>query len=392
MKNNRREFIRRCGMATLAAGAFSLSRPGPDFDPGNHGNRISFLSPVDGDMLCEYDGKVSNGSLTTSIKVKAPGDSKVKVNGIKAKYEDGIFVADVSLNNYENTVGLEEEKSGYKESIRIFWLRNFANRYRLSLDDNIWFLRDISGNSYKYRSIFENPLLGFLKQVHDSYGTRIHMNLYYETDGFDLSRMTDKYKSEWKENANWLRLSFHALADKPDKPYINADYLKVKTDCEKVMDQVRRFAGEEVTGPVTTLHWGEATVEGCRALRDCGFKCLPCDFNVDNNLAPCSYYLDVEKRRHINKRLIWRDNREGIIFVRCTIIIDTHKLENIVPFLDDVRKDPHRSAYVDLLVHEQYFYPFYQAYQANYRQKVLTAVKWAVDNGYKPAFLEDCVF
>jgi hypothetical protein len=50
------------------------------------------------------------------------------------------------------------------------------------------------------------------------------------------------------------------------------------------------------------------------------------------------------------------------------------------------------SAYVDLLLHEQYFYPFYSSYQPDYRQKALTSVKWAVNNGYKPAFLEDCVF
>ena len=50
------------------------------------------------------------------------------------------------------------------------------------------------------------------------------------------------------------------------------------------------------------------------------------------------------------------------------------------------------SAYVDLLTHEEYFYPFYSGYQPDYREKVLTAVKWAVNNGYEPAFLEECVF
>jgi hypothetical protein len=285
-----------------------------------------------------------------------------------------------------------DKTTNKNQSIVVYWLKNFVNRYRLSLDDNIWFLRDISQNSSTYKSIFNNPYLGFLKQVHDTYGTKIHINIYYETDGFNLSQLTDKFRNEWKENASWLRLSFHALADKPDNPYKTAGYEKVKKDCDLVMDQIRRFAGKESTGPETTLHWGEATVEGCRALRDSGFVCLPCDFNVDNNLAPCSYYLDVAKRRHINKRLVWRDNKEGIIFVRCTIIIDTHKLENIVPFLNEVKKDPHKSAYIDLLIHEQYFYPFYSGYQPDYRQKVLTAVKWAVDKGYEPAFIGDCVF
>lgn len=358
----------------------------------NQGNEIKFISPIDGDMLNERDGKITNGNLITTIKIAAPSGSCIKVNGIKADYINGIYQADVILKNYKNSIELEEKSTGYRKSIEVYWLRNFANKYRLSLDDNIFFLKDISENANRYKSIFDNPYLGFLKQVHNKYGTKIHINIYYETDGFNLSQLTDKFKNEWQANSGWLRLSFHAYANEPDRPYMNASYEKVRSDCEKVVAQIRRFAGDEMTGPVTTLHWGEATVEGCRGLRDAGYKCLPCDFNVDNNLAPCSFYLDVDQRRHINKRLIWRDNKEGLIFVRCTIIIDTHKLENIVPFLDNVKKDPHSSAYIDLLIHEQYFYPFYRAYQPDYRQKVLTAVKWAADNGYSPALLEECVF
>jgi hypothetical protein len=166
-------------------------------------------------------------------------------------------------------------------------------------------------------------------------------------------------------------------------------------DCTMVTEQIKRFAGEELLGPVTTLHWGEATVEGCRALRDAGYRGQVGDFNVDNELAeiaPVSYYHDLEKRRHIFKRFIWKDNKEDIIFFRSSIIIDCHKLEAIRPFLDNILKDPHQSSYFDLLIHEQYFHPFYRAYQPEYRQKVLTAVGWAVEKGYKPAFLDECIF
>ena len=170
--------------------------------------------------------------------------------------------------------------------------------------------------------------------------------------------MPAKYKEEWKSNADWLRLSFHALANEPDKPYINSSYDEVKQDCKKVMEQIERFAGEEIMGPVTTLHWGEATVDGCRALRDLGYKCQVGDFNVDNDLPPVSYYLEVDQRRHINKRFIWKDNKEDIIFFRSAIIADTHKLGEIPGFLDKIYADPHKSCYMDLLIHEQYFYPF----------------------------------
>jgi hypothetical protein len=391
MKKDRRDFLKMTGISGLALGLTGFKASHTESISGNPGNEIKFLSPIDGDMLNEYDGTVSDGNLIINVKIAAPSGSRIKVNGVKAKYIDGIFQADAILKNYENVIGIAEGKKGYKESIKVFRLKNYTGKYRFSFDDNIWFLKDISNNADRYKSIFENPYLGFLKQVHDPYGTKIHLNLYYQTDGFNLSQMTEKYKNEWRANAEWLGLSFHALANDPDRPYINAGYDQVKKDCALVKEQIRRFAGEEVMGPETTLHWGEATVEGCRALRDSGYTALAGYFNVDDSKAPVSYYLNEEQRRHLKNRFIWRDNKEGIIFARIALVVNTVKLEEILPYLDNVKKtlNPH---YIDLMIHEQYFYPHYVAYQPDWREKVMTAVKWAVDNGYKPGFLKECVF
>jgi len=358
-------------------------------DPDN--GIIKFISPIDGDMLNEYDGTIANDKLVTSVKVSAPEKSKIFINGTKAKYVNGIYQANVSLTKYENFIELRDEKSGYNVYIKVFWLKHYTNRYRFSIDDNIWFLKDIYNNSDRYKSIFENPYLNCLKEIHDTYGTKIHLNLFYQTEGFNLSQMTDKYKDEWKANAIWLGLSFHALQEFPDRPYLNAGYDQVKKDCMLVQEQIRRFAGEEVMGHETTLHWGESKVDGCRALRDCGYTALAGYFNVDDNQAPVSYYLSDEQKRHLKKRFIWRDNKEGLIFARLALVINTVKLEQVVPYLDNVKKtyNPH---YIDLMIHEQYFYPYYSAYQPDWKEKVMTAVKWAVDNGFKPGFLDECVF
>jgi hypothetical protein len=355
--------------------------------------KCTILFPRDGDMLNERDGELlEDGSL--SVPVKVISDQEVYINGLKAAFKDGLYQASVSLKSYENTVTVTCGKE--TETLKVYRFKNYVGKYRLSLDDNIWFLEDLAKNSRIYRSLFENPYLNLMKRIHDRYGTKIHINIYYQTEGsFNLTMMPDKYKSEWMENADWLRLSFHALADKPDKPYIRAGYDEVKRDCEKVLEQIRRFAGEPLIGPVTTLHWGEATPEGCRALRDCGYKCLVADFNVDNELAervPVSYYLSLEQRRNIFRRFIWKDNANDIIFFRSAIIIDTHPLDKIEPFLDNIGNHPNRSAYIDLLIHEQYFYPHYKGYQPEYEEKILTAVRWAVNKGYKPAFLDECIF
>ena len=377
-------------MAGLAMGLSGIESSHLESISGIPGNEIKFIFPIDGDMLNEYDGIISDGDLVTKVKIAAPPGSKIKVNGLKTRYIDGVYHADVRLKNYENAIGLVDEKNGYKESIKVFWLKNYANKYRFSIDDNIWFLKDISINEDRYKSIFENVYLGFLKQVHDTYGTKIHLNIFYQTEGFNLSQMTDKFKNEWKANASWLGLSFHALGEFPDKPYISAGYDQVKKDCKLVMDQIRRFAGTEVMGPETTLHWGEGTVEGCRALRDSGYTVLAGYFNVDDNKASVSYYLNEEQRRNIKNRFIWRDNKEGITFARIALVVNTVKLKEILPYLENVKKsfNPH---YIDLMIHEQYFYPDYAGYQPDFGEKMMTAVKWAVDNGYKPGFLKECV-
>jgi hypothetical protein len=385
MMSSRREFLKKAGLASVALGTGSLETQMPKNDT------IKFISPIDGDMLHLYDGTISNGRLSIKVKIKAPSGSRIKVNGVKTRFVDGIYQAEAVLENYENAIQLHDEKSGYKEAIKVFYLKNYINKYRFSFDDNIWFLQDIHNNADRYASLFENPYLGFLKNIHDSYGTKMHFNIYYQTEGFNLSQMTEKFKDEWRRNADWIRLSFHALADKPDRPYIAAGYDQVKKDCDLVKEQIRRFAGTEVMGPVTTLHWGEANVEGCRALRDSGYTVLAGYFNIDDRLAPVSYYLSKEQRHHLYNRFIWRDNREGIIFSRMAIVVNSVKLDQIQQYLDQVKK-VHNAPYIDLMIHEQYYYPHYSSYQPDWREKVLTAVKWADANGYKPGFLEESVF
>jgi hypothetical protein len=351
---------------------------------------ISFISPVDGDMLHAKDGEVINGSLETIVSVKAPKGSSISINGEVATAIEDIFIARLSFEKYKNSIEVVDNTTGEKKSITVYWLPDFANKYRLSIDDNIWFLRDLHKENPV--SLFDNSYLAFLKNVHETYGTKIHLNLFYQTEGFDLSQLSDRYKPEWEANANWLRLSFHALGEFPDKPYINAGYDKVKEDCTLVDNQIKRFAGKASMGPFTTIHWGEATKEGVRAVRELGYNGLLGYFGLYDEIPGVSYYLQGEKRNRVEKRFVWKDDETDMVFVRTSVVIDREKIDTIVPLLEKYKTDNNMPPYLDFLVHEQYYYPDYFNYQPDYREKIITAVQWAVDNGYKPAFLADCVF
>ena len=155
---------------------------------------------------------------------------------------------------------------------------------------------------------------------------------------------------------------------------------------------IKRFAGAASMEPFTTLHWGEATKDGVRAVKDLSYKGLLGYFGLYDELPGVSYYLEGNKREQVEKRFVWKDEETDMVFVKTSIVIDREKIDTIIPLLDGYKTKNNMPPYLDFLVHEQYYYPHYFNYQPDYREKILTAVKWAVDNGYEPAFLADCIF
>ena len=146
------------------------------------------------------------------------------------------------------------------------------------IDDTIWCLRDIARE--KPKSIYDNAFFKMLKKGHDDYGMTVQLNLFYRTDffygddEFTLKEMPDTYKEEFQEASSWLRFAFHAKQEFPDYPYVNASYEDVKNNYEAIINEVKRFAGEECIADALVPHWLPISKEGCRALHDCGVRVL----------------------------------------------------------------------------------------------------------------------
>ena len=100
-----------------------------------------------------------------------------------------------------------------------------------SVDDSIEIFRYLTEN--KCRSIFENPVLRYFKELSDEYNFVVSMYCFYEKDGFNLSMCSDKYKEEFAKNAFWLKFGFHALNDKAN--YKNSDVTEFRTDLLKTV-------------------------------------------------------------------------------------------------------------------------------------------------------------
>jgi len=329
------------------------------------------------------------GTLTTAWSVPGKESGPVAFGGIDMRT---LFVG-------ESSAGAVYKSRPPHRAARQVWEsdppdgairdRNLVPCYRFSTDDNIWFLRDIARNADKYTSIFDNPYLAMWRDLHRKYGTKVHHNLYYQTEGFNLSQMPDKFRAEWQRNSDWMRLSFHALANDPGRPYIHASAEQIVRDYRLVVREIERFAGKEVLHPITTIHWGETTLAAARALRREGSRILAGYFAVRNDLPAVGYYLTVPQLRHMMGRDYWKDTREDIIFVRHDIVVNTVPLAGIDGHLERVASDPNQSQVMELMIHEQYFYPDYQSYEPDYRQRVERAIEWVTKRGYKPVFYEE---
>lgn len=262
-------------------------------------------------------------------------------------------------------------------------------RCRLSVDDCIWFLRDVARQNV--RSLFDNEFLAFWRGLHDRHGIKVQFNVYLEDPdtGFTLQEMPDKYSGEWRQNADWLALTFHARADKPDRPYATASYEEVARDMRAVTDEIRRFAGPELLSACTTLHWGAATADGCRALRDGGITALVGYFELVDGQPRVAYCLDGATTTWLNRHDTWYDEGLDLLFIKHDLVLNLYPLDEIVPRLDAVYARPDEREVLELMIHEQYFSPAWPGYQPDAQDKVRRAVEWVTRHEYRWAFFED---
>ncbi len=367
-------------------------------------SKIRFEFPIDGDCVNIYDGEMKDGVLFVRVKVCAKAGSKIEINQIPTEFDGEFYVADIPIYGYKTNL-VARDDLGNEEIIVIYKLEKSTGIYRLSAEDNILFLQDITKNKDKYKSIFENPYLAMYKRMHDKYDANVQLNVHWEftpneffsspeKDYFNLSMMTDKFKEEFRQNSNWLRLSFHAEpSPEIDTPYLSTDMKTIEEGAKKIYKEVLRFAGEEtLCVHNTAIHWGECTADGMRAMGNLGLRGLYGYFNLDEKGEPIvSYFFPSDLVSHIHNRDFWYDNELGILFGRIDLVLNCYKADEIVPLLEDIKKNPNSSGCIDIMIHEQYFHKDSVYYLPDFEELVENACKWCFENGYKGYYMTEIV-
>ena len=66
-----------------------------------------------------------------------------------------------------------------------------------------------------------------------------------------------------------------------------------------------------------------------------------------------------------------------------------HHCTTVESVLEPLTRDPNTAEIMDLLTHEQYFWPFYFNYRPDHFQRVDAALRFCTEHGYEPVFLHE---
>ncbi len=355
---------------------------------------IQFLTPLSGTMVCDKAGTIEGDALLIDVTLKSAANRKITINGLETTDNGGYYTIKFPLTAYENKLVARDTETGDTAEATIYRLKDASMKYRLSLDDNVWFFHDIAKNNYK--SIFENPYLKILKDMYDKYGNKSHVNIYYccsEFGGFNLSQFPDKYKSEFEEASEWMRFSFHAFKNLPDEPYVHEStraatgYDQAFEECQMVNNEIIRIAGEKALSDYTTIHWCRGTVSACKAFRANGYKYL-------QGGTPHNYHItDDQFREAVRKYGYFYEPNTDLVITTSSVLLNAAEVGpvEIQKKLELYEKNYPLNGFLDLIIHEQYFYPHFHKYLPDYAERIEAGVKWCHEHGYKPSFRSELI-
>ncbi len=389
----RLEMRRRSFLLTAAAGATGSiwAMGGASPSAVETSGRLKILQPFHGAVLNHRHGKQAGDGLAIRVAGEAPPGDRVTVNGLQCRREGNRFSANITLRGMETDLVALAEHAGekqQKDTVRVVWDRYSEPRYRFSVDDNSFFLRDIAQN--KYASLFDSFYLNMLRGLHRNYGVKFTVNIYYTTgDDFKLPQFPDRYKGEWRDNSDWMKLAFHAYANDPDRPYQDAPPEKLIADLDRVAAEIHRFAGEEAYAPPTVIHWGMTPHSAFKPLYSRGVRALSGYFSKSAAGYDVNYLWDDLHSEYLSRHDAWKDFESGIVFSRVDIVCNTVPIDRIAGTLEPLAENPDTAEIMDLFTHEQYFWPFYHNYIPDHPQRLDVAIHWVTDHGYKPVFLHE---
>ncbi|MBE6375475.1 MAG: hypothetical protein E7050_03315 [Lentisphaerae bacterium] len=361
---------------------------------------LEIIFPAQGEILSRRNGQESADGLTINVIGIARTTDNVSVNGIPARRCGERFEATVTLTDRFSTITATSSGNRGKASreIQVVYDKNSFRRVNFCIDDVIFTLREIAQS--RPASLFDHFYLRNMKTLHDKYGMKITLNLFHDDlrSNFTLAQFPDTYKQEWIDNSDWLKLSFHAKAEFPDRPYQNAEVEQLIAEYDEVCNEIIRFAGAETFIAPPNIHWAMVKPAALPLLRKRGLKFLGGLFvnartrigeSTDDAIScDIGYFRGDDDSLFLSQKQLFYDFANDICFGTEAIVCNLEEMPELERKLASLIADSNNEA-LHLLSHEQYSYPFYESYLPDHDQRLALTVKMLSEAGFEFVFFNE---
>ena len=384
---------------------------------------IDITSHRQGAILNHNHGVETESGLKIRVEGISETGRPVKINGVPAEMDGRIFRADVELKEQYNnvTASVLTPSGNYSQELTLVWDKKSFKRYNCYIDDHSFLFMELTRQ--RPARAFDHFYLAALKKFHEETDLKVTLNCFYRNDhdpaGYVLSEMPDIWKSEFEDQSDWLRFSFHAYSEFPDRPYIEATAEEFGKDYDLVQNEIIRFAGEKSFIVPMIIHWGNihsvvADEYRRRGARIYGRSMRPCvmggpslaDRQKGGNMT------EIEKRAASrNERIapnegfsLYYDDQEEISYlakhkayynpaidmyiqigsVCCNLLTQDVIRERIAQTLEANTK--YGVEAFSFASHEQYSFPFYPNYIPDHLDRIALTARLYHDAGCKGVF------
>ena len=371
--------------------------------------------PRHGAILNHNHGKEDDNGLTIEVRGVASVGNRVTINGIEAERKGRAFSGKVTLTQKFNDIVVQGSGSFGDEQakITVLWDKKSFPRSNFYIDDHSFFLTDIAHDRPK--SLFDHFYLKGLSETHKRYGTKFTLNCFYRNDHhpFTLPEFPDIYKSEWKDNSDWLKLSFHAFSEFPDRCYeAPGSSTQLLKDFDLVKGEIERFAGPDTFIQPPVVHWAVCSWDCVKALAKNGMRVFSagwrgvgpaCDAAIAKGLDPTiadlgidlsevadiGYGMSKEEAVYLYCYRTLYNFDAGCCFVRgAGCLCNGYTPEQILANFEQSFNMKFGNECYGLGSHEQYTFPYYKNYIPDHLLRIDTAARTAYEHGCKPVYYQ----
>ncbi len=377
-----------------------------------------------GAILNHHHGVETEKSLKVRIEGISDHGYPVTVNGIAAEMDGRRFFADIDLTEKINTVTASTVTpyGNYAQELTLVWDKKSFKRYNFYIDVHIFTFTDLAKERPK--SAFDHFYLRGLKNIHEKYGTVFSLNCFYHNahHEFLLKDMPDIWKSEFTDNADWLKFSFHAYSEFPDRPYAEASAEEIGKDWDLVQNEIYRFAGEAAYIPPCVIHWVNLHPAAAAEMLARGTRCYTGSLRLkvmggpsladrqkggnmnavqERSMAGSSHTISSlglklhygfvdELSYHANHRNRYEPLLKLYFYANdlCCNLTPINKIADRVKVIQE-QSLQYGFENFGIVSHEQYTFPYYPNYLPDHMDRLELAARLYTEAGCKPVFFND---